>query len=81
MCDYSLLNVRSRPAKVGDKLTTRDFGSGTRGFAAARMDISRGLGEVVRESRTTSNLFDMGIRRSLSARFGRYRPCQCRSHS
>jgi SnoaL-like protein len=24
MCDYSLQNVRSRPAKVGDKLTTRD---------------------------------------------------------
>jgi hypothetical protein len=35
MCDYSLQNVRSRPAKVGDKLTTRDFGTGTRGFAAA----------------------------------------------
>ncbi len=35
MCDYSLLNVRSRPARVGDKLTTRDFGTGTRGFAAA----------------------------------------------
>jgi len=35
MCDYSLQNVRSRPAKVGDKLTTRDFGAGTRGFAAA----------------------------------------------
>ena len=35
MCDYSLLNVRSRPAKVGDKLTTRDFGTCTRGFAAA----------------------------------------------
>jgi hypothetical protein len=35
MCDYSLQNVRSRPAKVGDKLTTRDFGSLTRGFAAA----------------------------------------------
>jgi hypothetical protein len=35
MCDYSLLNVRSRPAKVGDKLTTRDFGTGTRGFAGA----------------------------------------------
>jgi hypothetical protein len=34
MCDYSLLHVRSRPAKVGDKLTTRDFGTGTRGFAA-----------------------------------------------
>ena len=35
MCDYSLQNVRSRPAKVGDKLTTRDFCTGTRGFAAA----------------------------------------------
>jgi hypothetical protein len=34
MCDYSLHSVRSRPAKVGDRLTTRDFGTGTRGFAA-----------------------------------------------
>jgi hypothetical protein len=35
MCDYSLHNVRTRPAKVGDKLTTRDFGTGTQGFAAS----------------------------------------------
>lgn len=35
MCDYSLHNVKSRPAKVGDKLTTRDFGTDTRGFAAS----------------------------------------------
>jgi hypothetical protein len=35
MCDYSLHNVKSRSAKVGDKLTTRDFGTGTRGFAAS----------------------------------------------
>jgi hypothetical protein len=35
MCDYSLQNVLSRPAKVGDRLTTRDFGTGTRGFSAA----------------------------------------------
>ncbi len=35
MCDYSLHSIRSRPAKVGDKLTTRDFGTGTRGFAAS----------------------------------------------
>lgn len=35
MCDYSLQNVRSRPAQVGDRLTTRDFGTGTRGFAAS----------------------------------------------
>ena len=35
MCDYSLHNVKSRPARVGDKLTTRDFGTGTRGFSAS----------------------------------------------
>ena len=35
MCDYSLQHVRSPPAKVGDKLTTHDFGTCTRGFAAA----------------------------------------------
>jgi hypothetical protein len=35
MCDYSLQSVKSRPAKVGDKLITRDFGTGTRGFAAS----------------------------------------------
>ena len=35
MCDYSLHSVKSRPAKVRDKLTTRDFGTGTRGFAAS----------------------------------------------
>jgi hypothetical protein len=35
MCDYSLHSIKSRPAKVGDKLTTRDFGTGTRGFAAS----------------------------------------------
>jgi hypothetical protein len=35
MCDYSLHNVKSRPAQVADKLTTRHFGMGTRGFAAS----------------------------------------------
>jgi hypothetical protein len=35
MCDYSLRNVASRPARVGDKLvSTSFFNSGTRGFAA-----------------------------------------------
>lgn len=35
MCDYSLHNVASRPAKVGDKLVTTQFGNSvTRGFAA-----------------------------------------------
>jgi len=35
MCDYSLHSVKSRPAKVGDKLTTRDFRTGTQRFAAS----------------------------------------------
>lgn len=34
MCDYSLHHVKSRPTKVGDKLNTRNFGMGTRGFSA-----------------------------------------------
>jgi hypothetical protein len=34
MCDFSLYSLRSRPAQVGDKLVTHDFGTGTRGFAA-----------------------------------------------
>ena len=39
MCDYSLHNVKSRPAKVGDKLKTNHFNTGTRGFAAPE-DVS-----------------------------------------
>jgi hypothetical protein len=35
MCDYSLHSVKSRPAKIADTLTVRDFGTGTRGFAAS----------------------------------------------
>ena len=34
MCDFSLQSTRSLVAKIGDKLTTRNFGTGTRGFAA-----------------------------------------------
>jgi hypothetical protein len=34
MCDFSLQSTRSRAAKIGDKLTTHNFGTGTRGFAA-----------------------------------------------
>ena len=35
MCDYSLHSIKSRPAEIGDKLTTRNFGTGTRGFSAS----------------------------------------------
>jgi len=34
MCDYSLMHVRSRAAIVGDRLQTKNFGTGTRGFAS-----------------------------------------------
>jgi hypothetical protein len=35
MCDYSLHNVKTRPAKVDDKLVIREFvGTLTRGFAS-----------------------------------------------
>jgi hypothetical protein len=34
MCDYSLQTVRSRPARVSNKLTTHHFNTGTIGFAA-----------------------------------------------
>jgi hypothetical protein len=34
MCDYSLEHLKSRPAKVGEKLRTWHFNSGTIGFAA-----------------------------------------------
>ena len=29
MCDYSLHTVKSRPAKVGERLTTHHFNTGT----------------------------------------------------
>src|SRR5205823_12084731 len=34
MCDYSLHHVKSRPANIGEKLITRNFNTGTRGFAS-----------------------------------------------
>jgi hypothetical protein len=35
MCDYSLMNNASRPAVVGEKLVTKNFGTGTTGFCPA----------------------------------------------
>jgi hypothetical protein len=34
MCDYSLQSVKTRPAKVGDKLATHRFNLSTTGFSA-----------------------------------------------
>ena len=41
MCDFSLQSTRSRPATIGEKLTTRNFGTGTRGFAAPEIPRRR----------------------------------------
>jgi len=35
MCDFSLQHIASRPAKVGDKLVTTNFNTGTNGFMSA----------------------------------------------
>lgn len=35
MCDFSLQAIASRPAKVGDKLVTTNFNTGTNGFMPA----------------------------------------------
>jgi hypothetical protein len=35
MCDYSLTFFQSRPAVVGETLTTANFGTGTSGFHGA----------------------------------------------
>ncbi len=37
MCDYSLHTVKTRPAQVSDKVTTRLFKSGTRGFCSRKI--------------------------------------------
>jgi hypothetical protein len=34
MCDYSLQHAQSRPADAAEKLVTRNFGTGTRGFCS-----------------------------------------------
>jgi hypothetical protein len=34
MCDYSLMHVKSREARIGDTLRVTNFGTGTRGFCS-----------------------------------------------
>jgi hypothetical protein len=42
VCDYSLLETQKRAARVGDKLTTRVFDSGTRGTLSKRVMLLSG---------------------------------------
>jgi hypothetical protein len=41
MCDYSLQNVKSRAAKVGDKLTTRNMARGREDLQPQKMRALR----------------------------------------
>ena len=41
MCDYSLHSIKSRPAKIGDKLTTLNFGRGREDSQPQKMQPSR----------------------------------------
>ena len=41
MCDFSLHNVKSRPAKVGDKLTIHNFNTGHGGLPRLRIPQRR----------------------------------------
>jgi hypothetical protein len=62
MCDYSLHNVKSRPAKVGDKLVTTDFScSVTRGFCAIE---ERGVAVCLQPG--TEIAFERQVERRLS---------------
>ena len=70
MCDYSLTNVKSRPAKVGDRLVTTDFRTGTRGFSCP---TERDVAVCVLPG--TELAFDAEIRSSyLSAYQGEWQP-------
>jgi hypothetical protein len=47
LCDYSLNAVKTRDAVVGDKLTTVNFGTGTRGFCSTEeYDSDKGFSQL-----------------------------------
>jgi hypothetical protein len=83
MCDYSLHNIRSRPAKVGDQLVTTGFPhSMTRGFCTVgepEVAVCLRPGTEIafeKEAKQRMNLFRfLGKRRStkLSGKLARFR--------
>jgi hypothetical protein len=48
MCDYSLTNIRSRPAQVGDKLTVRNSAPEHVAFARRKIAAPRCSGSLSR---------------------------------
>jgi hypothetical protein len=81
MCDYSLENIMSRPAKVGDKLMVATFAASitlTRGFAAmAEPEVAVGLrpGTEVAFDRTVEfdGWFSFLPKRTTGAKVARFR--------
>ena len=63
MCDYSLNNVKTRAANVGDKLTVHNFGS-TRGFKAADDAVDGFSATAVCVLPGTEIAFDAPVRRA-----------------
>jgi hypothetical protein len=49
VCDYSLHNVKSRPARIGEKLRTHSFNAWTGGFAAPE-DVSTAVASFREQS-------------------------------
>lgn len=84
MCDYSLYNVASRPAKVGDKLITTEFRNTlTRGFSAVdEPNVAVCLlpgtelafeAEVRRQHAWLKTLFFKKVRTNSGHKVGRFR--------
>jgi hypothetical protein len=67
MCDYSLQNVKTRPAKIGDKLFSRRFSSGTGGFSAPERIRAQSRNHRTRNDRADSGT--VMTRRQLSSLF------------
>src|SRR4029450_921015 len=78
MCDYSLRNVASRPARVGDKLVSTSFlNSSTRGFAAVgepnvAVCLLPGTELAFEENLKCESAFGFGYKR-LSHKVARFR--------
>ena len=61
MCDYSLETVKTRPARVGDKVVTHRFWSATGGFCAPEISTLRSACFRARRCPSPSKLKRSGL--------------------
>ncbi len=71
MCDYSLQSIKSRPAVVGDKLETFNFGTGTVGFKAEYVVGKPSVAVCVLPG--TELVFDKNIQSGADANPGKHK--------